>query len=418
MSFKPWTKDGFTCTTWLRLNSNLESINHRNGEHQEPALSQAVTEMNTIENEKSGFCSQQCQCKNKQHLISIGTSSMVLSIFLCVTNVNTMYFQLTNLNTQHQKSISKSHSEHFRCLDTALANGTKKSKCTNCTPARKRRNTKRDLNLHHETRRRPRSKENANKESPDEQSSASNVLSATINTTRNALKSSLSHFNLFSSNRNGEKDTDANSIGAPVEMRGIKLYKNRWTLFSLAACYVGNEVHLQIVVDNSPSVLLKLPCANQPADTRKDKINVLCIGHRYVQPSPPTKIKDFLPMEPTSAAIIQTEAESHTFRYSLSNVLLFRKRALNREILANLYALGPDCINFAQCQIGNPIPNIGVAATSKVQAVIPTNEVLRTLREHLMVVYSAHRPNSAIGYSNIDGKSIDTLKNPIKLSYL
>lgn len=58
-----------------------------------------------------------------------------------------------------------------------------------------------------------------------------------------------------------------------------------------------------------------------------------------------------------------------------------------------------------QLQIGNLIPNLGMSATSKVQATIPTIEVLRTFREHLLVVYSAHKPDTVIGYKNVDGES-------------
>lgn len=350
LNFKPWTKDGFTFTTWLRLNSDLGASNQSNDPQYESVYSPSDA-ANVNEVEKTDICSQHCMCKNKQHFISIGTNSLILSIYLCVTNVNTMYFQITNLNAHHQKSLSKSHSENFRRVDANMVNGTKKTKCT-CATVKKRRNTKRDSTLHHEMRhnRRARSKDNQSKESPDDSSSASNVLTAT----RMALKSSLSHFNLFSSNRNSDKDTDANAIGYPVEIKGVKMYKNRWTLLNLAACYTGNEIQLQIIVDNSPVIEIKLPCANLQSDSKKEKINIFCIGHKYSPPSntrSPTKTKDFIPLETIPDSTAQTEVESHTFRYSLSNVLLFRRRTLNREILANLYALGPDCINFAQCQV-------------------------------------------------------------------
>lgn len=48
---------------------------------------------------------------------------------------------------------------------------------------------------------------------------------------------------------------------------------------------------------------------------------------------------------------------------------------------------------------------MGISVTNKIQTSMSINEVLRTFREHLLVVYSAHKPNSVIGYNNIDGKN-------------
>lgn len=348
MNFKPWTKDGFTFTSWLRLNSDQGSAAQASDLPHDQTYS-TPDSPDTEKNLNLGICSQHCLCKNKQHFISIGTNVMMLSIYLCVTNVNTMYFQLSNPSTASHKGISKSHSEHFRCTDTAnvMANGTKKTKCT-YAPVKKRRSYKKDSQSNHNEQsvrlnRKPRSKENHRKKSHEESSSTSNVLTAT----RMALKSSLSHFNLFSSNRHHDKENDTNSIGYPVEIRGVKLHKNRWTLFSLAASFVDGEIQLEIFIDNAPAILVNLPCTNFPNDTKKDKLSLMCIGHKYSQPmTPQIKFKDF---SPDLEAIADTE--SHSFRYSLSNVLLFRKRALKKEMLANLYALGPDCVNFAQCQV-------------------------------------------------------------------
>lgn len=375
LNFKPWTKDGFTLTSWLRLNSDqgLASNSFEQQQHSQNNQTEDTDNDNENENEKSniesiaGVCSQHCLCKNKQHFISIGTNSLILSIYLCVTNVNTMYFQLSNPSAQSNKEkITKSHSEHFRCNDLAMANGTKKPKCTCTTPiTKKRRSSKKDSQFHHENirlNRKPRSKENRrNKDSNEDQSSStSNVLSQTINTTRMALKSSLSHFSLFSSNRQNDKDIESHVFGYPIEVKGVKLHKNRWTLFSLFACSVDNEIQIQIFIDNSPAYQVNIPCSHLTNDSKKDKISVMCIGHKNspaTTPSP-TRTKDFSTLEMPPDIIAQNDMESQSFRYSLSNVLLFRKRALNREILAHLYSLGPDCVNFAQCQVRNHIHSL------------------------------------------------------------
>lgn len=377
----------------------------------------------TAENENNknldanGICSHHCHCKNKQHFISIGTNRMILSIYLCVTNVNTMYFQLSN--PTQPKGIIKSFSEHTRLSDTTMTNGTKITKFVSPPDAsKKRRNAgKKEPQLQYENRinRRTRSKEKRRKDSIEDTSSTSNVLSATITTTKLALKNRLSYLNLFSPRHNDS--TEAHIFGYPIEIKGVKLHKNRWTLFSLSACSSDNEVQIQIFIDNIPAAQIYLPCSSQFSDSKKDKISVLCIGHKNVPTtSPPTQPKDCQQNghqngqqngqqhEQPPDIIQHTDLESQNFRYSLSNVLLFRKRALNKEMLAHLYAVGPDCINFTQCQIGNIIPNLGVSVTNKIEITKSMADVLLTLREHLLLVYSAHKPDAAIGYSDIDGE--------------
>lgn len=403
-NIKPWTKDGFTITSWLRLNSDLGASVTTNGD-------------DTAVASESDLCSQRCVCKNKQHFLSIGTSSMVLSIYLCVTNVNTMYFQLSNPNAQlTHKSIAKSHSEHF---SLPLSNGTKKSKCASCATAtltsKKRRSSgKKEATEALRQYRKSKNKDSSNKMNghaavgngftggeDQSSSSTSNVLSTTIN---RALKNSLSHFNLFTSSRiggsGGEKESgDSSLIGLPVEIKGVKLHRNRWTLFSMAACYTGSDIQLQISIDHSPTITIDLPCGQVQLDSKREKFSIVGIGHK----SPILSLGKQKDIDESLPSMNANETSAN-FKYSISNVLLFRKRVIDREMLANLYALGPDCVNFAQCQIGNVIPNLGIPATSKLQTTMPVNEVVRVLREHIALVYSAHQPSSLIGYNNIDGE--------------
>lgn len=183
-------------------------------------------------------------------------------------------------------------------------------------------------------------------------------------------------------------------------MKGVKLHRNRWTLFSMAVQFTGTDVLLQISIDHSPTITVELPCAYVQLDSKRDKFSILGIGHKcpVVSSSKPKEIDE------TPSNGNANEMNSSNFKYSISNVLLFRKRVIDREILANLYALGPDCVNFSQCQVGNMIPNLGIPATGKLQTSMTVTDVLRVLRDHIAFVYSAHQPNSLIGYNNIDGE--------------
>lgn len=69
---------------------------------------------------------------------------------------------------------------------------------------------------------------------------------------------------------------------------------------------------------------------------------------------------------------------------------------------------------FFYTQIGNIIPNLGLSSTNKIQITLATSEVLQILREHLTVVYSAHKPDTVIGYNDIDGKFIELLNLTMK----
>lgn len=50
------------------------------------------------------------------------------------------------------------------------------------------------------------------------------------------------------------------------------------------------------------------------------------------------------------------------------------------------------------------MPNLGVSVNNKTQTKLTTNDILRILREQLLVVYSAHKPHSVNGYNNIEGQ--------------
>lgn len=385
ISFKPWTKDGFTITTWVRLNADGLQTSDSG-----PDSGNAANEDEGISDSES----QNCVCKNKLHFLSIGTNSMLLSIYLCATHANTFLLQLSNPNVQAHRGISKSHSEHFRCIETAQANGQKKSKCS-CTGSRKRRVQKRE---HSQQRNATKAKENAPENVKSNENDENSIASNVLNSTRLALKSSLSHFNLFSTNRSSDKDIDAN-FGSPVFLRGMKLHKNRWSLLSISAAYSGNEVQLSISIDNASFSNVSLPCSQVHVDAKREKCALLTIGHRH---SPAATFQSRTAEDAVDGSN-DNEAKTKSLKYSLANVLLFKTCKMNREIVGNLYALGPDCVNFAQCQIGNIIPNLGIPATAKMSTTMSTNEVLRELRESILLVYSAHQPNLIIGYQTIDG---------------
>lgn len=390
-TFRPWSKEGFTFTSWIKLGSNASPLN-----------SNGIRLTNEDEwLSESG--SHQCICRHNLHFLSIGTSSMMLSAYICTSSTSTIFFQLSSPIAQASRSLSKSQSEHFRCSE--IVNGTKKAKCI-CSALRKRRaSSKRefqDIQTEHDQRpqRRPtRSKERRhNRENTEENiSPASTPITSTV---RMALKSSLSQFNIFSSSRNSEKESEAANFGVPVFIKGLKLNRNRWMLFSLSATFTGTGIKIRVSVDNSLIGNTELPCSVPPIDPKKEKFNIICLGHRL---PPHVTLQNHAKKENTNASP-ETDVNAINFKYSLSNALLLKSTEINSEVLAHLFAMGPDCVNFAQCQVGNLIPNIGIPATNNAYTSLDVDDALKCLQERILLVYSAHRPSMIIGYPTPGGE--------------
>lgn len=354
MNFKPWSYEGFTLSSWLRINPNqtprtdiFDAALNLNG--------------NSDENRTTDpdLCSPHCFYRNKVHLLSVGTSSLLLSIYICITDVNTLYFQLTNPSAQPPKNMTKSNSDFFRNADGTLKSKTK-PRCM-CSLMKRRRGVRNgdvnNMEVKDGKKRNRRTVTIDNDANGCAQAScsatnpSSNVFSQTINNTKLALKSSLSHFNLFSSGRNNDLDTDFNLMGYPLELKGVKLYKNKWMLFSMTTSFTGTDIQLQVKIDNSQTFVVNLPCSHSQINSKYEKFKVICIGSKVEVPA--ETISDTTSSDDSFNTSINTIAEKQAFKYSLSNVLLFRKGMNDKEILANLYALGPDCVNFTQCQVCN-----------------------------------------------------------------
>lgn len=117
----------------------------------------------------------------------------------------------------------------------------------------------------------------------------------------------------------------------------IKLEAYRWTHFCISVQNTEMDVQVVITKDglDEETVIIPLTISNQLE--KPQKLNLLCIGSNSKDPI-------------TSSSIT----------YSLSNVVLF-KTILNRtDLIASLFALGPDCVNFVQCATTNNASNFGL----------------------------------------------------------
>lgn len=103
-------------------------------------------------------------------------------------------------------------------------------------------------------------------------------------------------------------------------------------------------------------------------------------------------------------------------KYNLSNIMLFRHFINNPIVLANLYAFGPECINFVKYETNNVLPNFGTLNIKNLPGVCDwqSSESVRMLSRHLIIVYSAHTPRLVIGYrKNKNDLDVNTIGEPI-----
>ena len=132
-----------------------------------------------------------------------------------------------------------------------------------------------------------------------------------------------------------EIEQSLNILKFSVKTKTIMLEAYRWTHFCFSI--QKNETNVEVLITrdgiDNETVLIPLPILNQLE--KPHKLNLLCIG---------SNSKD----------------EYYNFTYSISNVVLFNAMLNRTDLLANLFALGPDCVNFVQCETTNNAANFGL----------------------------------------------------------
>lgn len=132
---------------------------------------------------------------------------------------------------------------------------------------------------------------------------------------------------------------------------------------------------------------------------KNEKFQILCIGD---------KITSEKMVESMNNDIIETDEQINEFdvAYSLSSIRIFQKCIINPDVIACLVALGPDCTNLTECQVGNIVPNFGLLNPKKT-LLSNTNwpDAIKELRNNCVATYSAYKPNILMGYNLTEGHS-------------
>lgn len=167
--------------------------------------------------------------------------------------MSTLYFQLSKPNAQiADKKLTKlSRSQTTDTFESSRIERTR-SPC-NCTFRRKRKPSASNIvPIHKEMNINQRSGDDENKENISEADTAQpvglNVLSSTyqaaIKSTRIAFRNSFSQFSIFSQS-NSQLDNEFLSFRYPLEVKGIRLQKNKWTHLSFSVASSGKELSVR-----------------------------------------------------------------------------------------------------------------------------------------------------------------------------
>ncbi|KAJ6646111.1 Lysosomal-trafficking regulator [Pseudolycoriella hygida] len=380
LNFSPWSSEGFTVTTWIHMKSRNVQQRAKMGmvSDEEDPFRDIVQHINSRKEGKA----------EKLHLLSVGSSKLLFTVYVSSNDTSTFYIQLNKPNTQYtEKKIPKlTRSSTEIPVEQSLTR--RKSPCP-CTSLQRRRKSHRTISpILNEVSKQQEQVEyvkNGGGKLGDE-TVGLNVLSSTyhaVKSTRIAIRNSLSQLNLFSSTPSDECFTSQ----IPLEVKGLKLTHNQWSHLSFSVLFTGTEMRVQINIDGAIQRNLGIPCSQQ---LKNEKFQILCVGAKLTSP----KLVEY----------INNNAENTTqphVMYSLSNVKLFRKCILDADILGSLVALGADCTNLTQCQIGNALPNFGfLSSMSQVSGEIDIPNALKVLKDNLIAVFDASKAHVLTGYTN------------------
>lgn len=261
LGFRSWTPKGFTVATWIQI---LPCAVPNHAEPTHPS--------DDIVNDAPKKCSKLCGIDGKVHLLSIGSNKLLLSIYMSSSDAGSMFFHLTKPNAQiTDKRITKL--SRSQTVDDGTSSGRgddataaaastlrTRSPC-NCKLRRKRKTDGRnelvalhkEVNINKRDEAGPAAVEENNKENVDDGNSSlaglnalSSTCSAAIKSTRIALRNSFSQFSLFSGQNQFGADANAVTLRNPLEVKGVRLQRNKWTHLAFSVMATGKEVAVSV----------------------------------------------------------------------------------------------------------------------------------------------------------------------------
>lgn len=172
--------------------------------------------------------------------MSIGSNKLLLSIYINSQDSNTLYFQLTKPcdkiveQNKPNTTVSQLSRSNIEVYSNQSAQKRIKSPCC-CSMRQKRRQSNTIIPHDKDTSitTASSSQRDGIKTNGSLNGGPTHTTKSTIKSTRLAIKNSFSQFSFFSSIMS-DQDGELNSFRYPLEVKGLKMPKNKWTHLSFS----------------------------------------------------------------------------------------------------------------------------------------------------------------------------------------
>lgn len=223
---------------------------------------------------------------------------------------------------------------------------------------------------------------------------ASSSFRHALKQTKMALLNSFGQMHLLNGHQAGGQEGAAGYCeGASVQLQQLRLPRNKWTHLVFGLQQQADGLQVTIIMDGLEQHTIGLPFHNLRFATRSHSFQMLAVGEALPAKQPGN-----------GSNSSRSTLDGCAPRYALSNVVLFKRRLVERNLMLNLTAMGPDFTEFTQCQVAsaNWKPNFGYVQLHRLP--MATNnfgnpvECMRQLREARVLVFTAQQPDLVMWY--------------------
>lgn len=163
-----------------------------------------------------------------------------------------------------------------------------------------------------------------------------------------------------------------------VKSKRLKVKANRWTHVCFSVKSNETEVTLLLTINGTEQEFIEIQIDGMRENDVKEMLHLLCIG-------------------------THKSSENNNFKYSISNLILFRSPLEPPVHTSFLFSLGPDCNNFIDCEGIKEFPLSNLLDVSKSyrrkQSFTNQDEIAARLKFNALMIYSVGK---VMGYEIFD----------------
>ncbi|KAH8278307.1 hypothetical protein KR044_010890, partial [Drosophila immigrans] len=303
-------------------------------------MHRSFTQLNDDETRYSG------EDLTKSHLVSLGSSAVMLSIY--ISNNLQLVFELVKPSEQLPQRIE----EHVEPHATS---------------------------------------ELATQTTPTTQTSGS--FRHALKQTKMALLNSFGQMHLLNGHQSTQHEGHGGYFeGASVQLQQLRLPRNKWLHLVFGLQQQADGLQVTICLDGLEQHTLSLPFHNLLLASRSHSFQMLAVGEGIAAKTTGNSN--------SNSSSSRSTLDGSAPRFALANIVLFKRRLVERNLMLNLTAMGPDFTEFTQCQVANWKPNFGYVQLNKLTSASFGNhaDCMKLLRQARVLVYSAQQPELAMCY--------------------